>query len=96
MPGLDLLSTKKPRIIKTETPNPFAPVHVKEAIQRRIHKHVDIIRVREKMNPSKTYQLKKRFSELEPALSRGLSTMGKEVCSVKVPKIGLVDLSLAF
>jgi hypothetical protein len=38
-------------LVKTRTPNPFTLVHVKEAIERRIHKHVDIIRVREKMNP---------------------------------------------
>jgi len=38
-------------LVKTKTPNPFALVHVKQAIERRVHKHVDIIRVREKMNP---------------------------------------------
>ncbi len=38
-------------LVKTKTPNPFALVHVKEAIERRVHKHVDIIRMREKMNP---------------------------------------------
>lgn len=38
-------------VIKTKTPNPFALVHIKEAIERQTHKHVDIIRVREKMNP---------------------------------------------
>jgi len=38
-------------LVKTKTPNPFTLVHVKEAIERRTHKHVDIIRVREKMNP---------------------------------------------
>ena len=36
--------------IKTKTPNPFALVHIKEDIERLIQKHVDIIRVREKMN----------------------------------------------
>jgi hypothetical protein len=43
--------------IRTKTPNPFALVHIKEAIERRVHKHVDIIRMREKMNPF----LKKRI-----------------------------------
>lgn len=38
-------------LVKTRTANPFTLVHVKEAIERRVHKHVDIIRVREKMNP---------------------------------------------
>jgi uncharacterized protein len=36
--------------IKTKTPNPFALVHIKEDIEGLIQKHVDIIRVREKMN----------------------------------------------
>jgi len=38
-------------LVKTKTPNPFALVHVKEATERRVHRRVDIIRVREKMNP---------------------------------------------
>jgi predicted nucleotidyltransferase len=37
--------------VRTRTPNPFALVHVKAAIEQRIHKRVDIIRMREKMNP---------------------------------------------
>ena len=37
--------------IKTKTPNPFALVHIKEEIESRVHKHVDIVRIREKMNP---------------------------------------------
>jgi uncharacterized protein len=37
--------------IKTKTPNPFVLVHIKEDIERRVQKHVDIVRVREKMNP---------------------------------------------
>lgn len=37
--------------IKTKTPNPFLLVHVKEDIENRVQKHVDIIRVRERMNP---------------------------------------------
>jgi predicted nucleotidyltransferase len=37
--------------IKTKTPDPFALVHIKEAIEELVHKHVDIVRVREKMNP---------------------------------------------
>jgi uncharacterized protein len=37
--------------IKTITPNPFFLVHIKEEIEGRVQKHVDIIRVREKMNP---------------------------------------------
>lgn len=37
--------------IKTKTPGPFAIVHIKEEIESRIRKHVDIVRIREKMNP---------------------------------------------
>jgi predicted nucleotidyltransferase len=37
--------------IKTKTPNPFLLVHVKEDIEHRLQKHVDIVRVRERMNP---------------------------------------------
>ncbi len=37
--------------IKTKTPDPFALVHIKEEIESRVHKHVDIVRIREKMNP---------------------------------------------
>jgi uncharacterized protein len=36
--------------IKTKTPNPFTLVHIKEDIEGMIHKHVDIVRIREKMN----------------------------------------------
>lgn len=37
--------------IKTKTPDPFTIVHIKEEIENRVRKHVDIVRVREKMNP---------------------------------------------
>ena len=37
--------------IKTKTPNPFVLVHIKEDIEGLIRKHVEIVRVREKMNP---------------------------------------------
>jgi uncharacterized protein len=37
--------------VKTITPNPFTLVHIREEIEGRVQKHVDIIRVREKMNP---------------------------------------------
>ncbi|MEK6726773.1 MAG: nucleotidyltransferase domain-containing protein [Deltaproteobacteria bacterium] len=37
--------------IKTKTPDPFAIVHIKEEIESRVRKHVDIVRIREKMNP---------------------------------------------
>ncbi len=37
--------------IKTKTPDPFALVHIKEEIESRVRKHVDIVRIRKKMNP---------------------------------------------
>jgi predicted nucleotidyltransferase len=37
--------------IKTRTPNPYALVHIKELIEARVNRPVDIVRVREKMNP---------------------------------------------
>ena len=37
--------------VKTKTPNPFVLVHIKEEIEERVHMHVDIVRVRSKMNP---------------------------------------------
>ena len=37
--------------IKTKTPNPFALVHIKADIEQMVRKHVDIVRVRDKMNP---------------------------------------------
>ena len=37
--------------IKTRTPNPFVLVHIKEDLEGQVHKYVDIIRVRERMNP---------------------------------------------
>ena len=37
--------------IKTATPNPFILVHIKESLEELLQKHVDIVRVRENMNP---------------------------------------------
>ncbi len=37
--------------IRTKTPDAFAMVHIKEEIEHRVHRHVDIVRVRENMNP---------------------------------------------
>jgi predicted nucleotidyltransferase len=37
--------------VKTQTPDPYALVHIKELIETRVHRPVDIVRVREKMNP---------------------------------------------
>ncbi len=45
--------------IETRTPNPFALVHIKEDIEQKVRKHVDIVRVREKMNPFLKERIKK-------------------------------------
>ena len=37
--------------VTTREPDPFALVHIKDDIERKLQRHVDIIRVREKMNP---------------------------------------------
>jgi hypothetical protein len=37
--------------IKTRTPDPFVLVHIKEAIEGLVHRQVEIVRVRERMNP---------------------------------------------
>jgi predicted nucleotidyltransferase len=36
--------------IKTEIPNPFTIVHIKEELESLFHVHVDIVRIRDKMN----------------------------------------------
>lgn len=36
--------------IKTRTPDPFVLVHIKEDLEKRVQKRVDIVRVRGKMN----------------------------------------------
>jgi predicted nucleotidyltransferase len=45
--------------VTTKTPNPFALVHLKQEIEQALHRNVDIVRVRDKMNPF----LKKRIEE---------------------------------
>ena len=37
--------------IKTVTPDPFILVHIKEDIEKLARQRVDIVRIREKMNP---------------------------------------------
>lgn len=45
--------------IKTKTPDMFMLVHIKEELQNLFHKSVDIVRLRDKMNP----YLKKRIEK---------------------------------
>ncbi|MCK5132032.1 MAG: nucleotidyltransferase domain-containing protein [Candidatus Sabulitectum sp.] len=44
-------------VVKTETPDPFKIVHLKEYLELQMNRHVDIVRLRESMNPF----LKKRI-----------------------------------
>ena len=37
--------------VKTQTPDLFLLVHIREELEERIGKHVDIVRLREQMNP---------------------------------------------
>ena len=45
--------------IKTKTPDMFMLVHIKEELQNLFHKSVDIVRLRDRMNP----YLKKRIDK---------------------------------
>ena len=45
--------------IKTKTPDIFMLVHIKEELQNLFHKSVDIVRLRDRMNP----YLKKRIDK---------------------------------
>lgn len=38
-------------VIKTETPNPFNIVHIKDTLETQLNKKVDIVRLRDNMNP---------------------------------------------
>ena len=38
-------------VVKIKTPDPFIIVHIKEDIEEQLQLHVDIVRLREKMNP---------------------------------------------
>jgi uncharacterized protein len=45
--------------VTTRTPDPFALVHIKNDIEYKLSRHVDIVRIRERMNPF----LKKRIEK---------------------------------
>lgn len=36
--------------LKTKTPDPFNIVHIKEDLEAQLHQHVDIVRLRDRMN----------------------------------------------
>lgn len=37
--------------VRTKTPDPFPPFHMKREMEGRFHRRVDIVRLRDKMNP---------------------------------------------
>jgi predicted nucleotidyltransferase len=45
--------------VRTRTPDPFIIVHIKRDVENLLHRHVDIVRLRDRMNPF----LKKRIDE---------------------------------
>ena len=46
-------------VVKTETPDPYNIVHMKEDLEEQLNTRVDVVRLRDKMNPF----LKKRIEE---------------------------------
>ncbi|MCP4610673.1 MAG: nucleotidyltransferase [Planctomycetes bacterium] len=38
-------------VVKTETPDPFNIVHIKENLETQLNQRVDIVRLRDNMNP---------------------------------------------
>ncbi len=46
-------------LLKTKTPDPFNIVHIKEALEEKLHHHVDIVRLRDRMNPSLKTRIEK-------------------------------------
>ncbi|MBU1181485.1 MAG: nucleotidyltransferase domain-containing protein [Proteobacteria bacterium] len=45
--------------IKTVSPNPFFLVHIKEDIEKRVNRRVDIVRIGNKMNPALKSRIEK-------------------------------------
>jgi hypothetical protein len=45
--------------VKTRTPNPFILVHIKETLEDLVGRRVDIVRLRENMNPFLKEQIEK-------------------------------------
>jgi uncharacterized protein len=39
-------------VLKTQTPDPYNIVHIKDQLQQRLKLRVDIVRLRDKMNPA--------------------------------------------
>ncbi len=45
--------------LKTKTPDPFNIVHIKEELEEKLRQHVDIVRLRDRMNPSLKSRIEK-------------------------------------
>lgn len=45
--------------LKTKTPDPFNIVHIKEYLEEKLHQHVDIVRLRDRMNPALKNRIEK-------------------------------------
>ena len=45
-------------VLKTETPDPYNIVHIKEDLEQRLKRRVDIVRLRNKMNPFLAQRIK--------------------------------------
>ncbi len=45
--------------LKTKTPDPFNIVHIKEDLEKQLHQHIDIVRLRDRMNPFLKKQIEK-------------------------------------
>ena len=50
---------KKNIVVKTETPDPFKIVHIKENLETQLNRHVDIVRLRDNMNTFLIERIKK-------------------------------------
>jgi predicted nucleotidyltransferase len=50
--------------VRTETPNPYLLVHLKHAIEGRVNRKVDIVRLRERMNPALKSRIERDGIEL--------------------------------
>ncbi len=46
-------------VLKTKTPDPFIIVHIKDALEEILLQHVDIVRLRDRMNPSLKNRIEK-------------------------------------
>ena len=46
-------------VLETKTPDPYNLVHIKEELEKQIHLKIDVVRLREGMNPFLKNRIKK-------------------------------------